>query len=167
MLKITPANPEDAELVASLVRESFRKQAEILGINAVLHPNYVAFETEGAVRRRMASGAHVALAHLAHEVVGTVSCFMHNEGRHGEVLRRGVVPAYRGRGLGLELMVYAENYLMKRGASTIELGIVADFLRLRGYYERLGYVVTSTRPVGGLPFEVTCLEKHLQERHTT
>ena len=160
MLQITPADPGDAELVASLVRESFRKQAEILGISGVLHPNYVAFETEGGVRRRMASGTHVALARLAHEVVGTISCFMHNDGRRGEVQRLGVVPAYRGRGLGLELMAYAENYLMKRGAATIELGVVADFLRLQGYYERLGYVVTSTRPVENLPFQVTYLEKH-------
>ena len=114
----------------------------------------------------MASGTHVALARLAHEIVGTVSCVMHADGKRGEVLRLGVGPAYRGGGLGLELMAYAENYLMKRGAATIELGIVSDFLRLQGYYERLGYVVTSTRPVENLPFQVTYLEKHAREGGT-
>ena len=77
-----------------------------------------------------------------------------------EVLRLGVVPGYRGRGLGVELMVYAENYLTKRGAASIELSIVADFLRLQGFYERLGYVASGARSVENLPFQVMSLEKH-------
>lgn len=160
LLSIRAATEADVELVASLVRECFRKQAEALSISPHEYPNYVAFETAAIVRKRMASGANVALAFRDEQLVGTVSWRLIGE-RGGEVTRLGVIPLYRGRGFGHELMAYAERQLSSAGAVEAQLSIVAQFRRLEAYYTGQGYATREVRRVPSLPFEILYMAKAL------
>jgi ribosomal protein S18 acetylase RimI-like enzyme len=134
MLAIRTATEADASVIASIIEQSFRKQAEVLGINRIEYPNYVAFETEAGVRRRLDSGAHVALGYCGDQLVGTVGCVA-RRGGPAEIMRLAVLPSHRGNRYGRELMVHAENRLIAAGAAAVELSIVAKFRRLRSYYE--------------------------------
>ncbi|HEV8245203.1 MAG TPA: GNAT family N-acetyltransferase [Polyangiaceae bacterium] len=110
----------------------------------------------------MASGAHVALAYLGEEVIGTVSsAFDRVSEESGEIMRLAVLPRYRGNDYGRELMMCAETQLRTAGALVAELSIVAQFRRLQSYYERLGYSAKSLKRVASLPFEVLFMEKKL------
>jgi ribosomal protein S18 acetylase RimI-like enzyme/SAM-dependent methyltransferase len=160
VLTIRTATEADAPVIASIIGESFRTQAELLGISRTDYPNYVAYETEASVRSRLDSGTHIALAAQGDQVVGTVSSVR----RHGsfEITRLAVLPAQRGKGYGRELMEYAEKRLVALGAAAVEISIVAKFQRLQAYYEQLGYLAVESKRVPSLPFELLYMRKLLE-----
>lgn len=158
MLTIRTATEADAPGVASIIGLSFRKQAELLGISRIEYPNYVAFETDVGVRRRLDSGAHVAMGYCGDEVIGTVTCVRRAD-ELPEISRLAVLPPHRGSGYGRELMTYAENTLAAAGARVVEISIVAKFRRLQDYYERLGYSVRILERASSLPFELAYMQK--------
>jgi GNAT superfamily N-acetyltransferase len=158
MLTIRTATETDASAIAAIVVQSFRKQAELLGISQLEHPNYVAFETEANVRRRIEAGVHVALASSGDQFIGTVSC-AYSRDEPAEILRLAVLPSHRGKHYGRELMTYAEDRLAVAGAAAVEISIVARFRRLQAYYEELGYSATRFKSVRSLPFELLYMQK--------
>lgn len=163
MLKLVLATKSNAELIVSLIRASFKKQAEILKIEESDYPNYVAFDTEDALRRRMDNGDQVVVAHLDDISIGTVSFSLSSgEPKKGEIKRLAVLPKYRGNGYGQILMEYAEDKLSEQGTRVIEISIVAQFESLRLYYESMGYRVSESKMFPSLPFEVLFMERGMK-----
>ena len=64
----------------------------------------------------------------------------------GYVSMIGVLPAWRGRGLGRELLRWSVGYLRRRGAGLIELSVEAAADRATGLYRRHGFVPTIEWP---------------------
>lgn len=58
-------------------------------------------------------------------------------------------------------MGYAETRLKKNKITHVELSVVAQFNRLKRYYERLGYLPREKKVFSSLPFEVLFMEKEL------
>jgi GNAT superfamily N-acetyltransferase len=79
----------------------------------------------------------------------------------GEVLRLGVLPAFRGREYGRVLMEVAEEELVGAGVGVVELSIVRQFEGLHRYYEGLGYVGDRVERFESLPFEVAFMVKRV------
>jgi GNAT superfamily N-acetyltransferase len=164
MLDIKVAAQSDTETVASIIRQSFTRQAQLLELTPASCPTYVAFESASGVQRRIESGAHVVLAFLGEAPIGTVSCVLRADSDHGEIMRLAVLPQHRGHGYGKRLMAYAEQYLRTNGAAVLELSIVAQFERLLTYYEGLGYSTSDQKGrVSGLPFDLLFLVKRLHQ----
>jgi RimJ/RimL family protein N-acetyltransferase len=59
--------------------------------------------------------------------------------RHVGTLGMGLLPAYRGQGIGARLMETAIALAWQRGLSRIELTVREDNLRAKALYERLGF----------------------------
>lgn len=57
----------------------------------------------------------------------------------------GVVPDWRGRGLGAHLMVRSLSALQKLGSTEVWLSVTDDNASAQGLYERLGFTVTGHR----------------------
>ena len=64
----------------------------------------------------------------------------------GYVSMIGVLPAWRGRGLGRELLRWSVGYLRRRGAGTIELSVEAANDHATELYRRHGFVPTIEWP---------------------
>ncbi len=159
MLNLREAQVEDAEIISKIIRESFKTQSEILKISEDDYPNYVAFETVESVANRMDRSDTIVIAYLNDKPVGTVS-FRNDpeEEQRGHIIRLAILPRFRGHSYGEHLMAYAETKLRERGVKFIELCIVAQFKRLREYYENLGYTPRETRSHAGFPFEILYME---------
>lgn len=159
-LRFLEAAPDQAALVARLVRRAFRGQPEALGINKQDHPYFAAFESADRVRAHLADGRHVVLAYLGDQPVGTVRYSLRKESpEEGWIERLAVLPAYQGRRFGEALMRYAERRLAALGAVRLRLAIVKQFSRLQSFYEGLGYQAGETRSFPGVPFEILLMEK--------
>jgi ribosomal protein S18 acetylase RimI-like enzyme len=65
--------------------------------------------------------------------------------RHGGVLGMGLLPAYRGRGLGRRLMAGTLQDARAAGLSRVELSVRADNARAIALYSRLGFQVEGRR----------------------
>ncbi|MNI38183.1 putative acetyltransferase [compost metagenome] len=155
--RITAAVAADAPLVAALIRDSFKVQAQQLNLTEVEYPNYVAFETERAARQRIQK-SRVDLLWHGRTPLGTIGYAA--DSIQGNIERLAVLPAHRGQALGKLLLTHAELELFVTGqCQMISLSIVASFGRLRHYYESLGYRSLETRRYPSLPFAVLHMQK--------
>ena len=77
-----------------------------------------------------------------------------------EIGRVVVLPEYRGRGLGKQVMEEAEKWLYELGFSKAEVGSRDVAV---GFYERLGYKVTDPDIVHGDTFDCVRMEKELKK----
>ncbi len=71
--------------------------------------------------------------------------------RVGFVALIGVLPGWRGRGIGRELLHWGIDYLRRHGAGRIDLSVVAINDRALGMYRRTGFVPTIEWPHYILP----------------
>jgi ribosomal-protein-alanine N-acetyltransferase len=80
---------------------------------------------------------NVLVAVDAGRIVGYVNPIQ--DRREGWIGGIGVMPGYRGRGIGTDLMSAAERVLNDRGATDIYLEVIEGNHRAQRLYERLGY----------------------------
>jgi mycothiol synthase len=64
----------------------------------------------------------------------------------GSISLIGVLPGWRGRGLGRELLRWGVAYCRSRGAARVELAVEALNERALGLYRRTGFVPTVEWP---------------------
>ncbi len=62
--------------------------------------------------------------------------------REGWIGGIGILPVYRGKGIGTRLMVEAEKFLRGKGVSWVYLEVIEGNHRAQRLYERLGYRAT-------------------------
>lgn len=64
---------------------------------------------------------------------------------HVGILGMGLLPPYRGRGVGAELMAAALEASRACGLEKVELGVFADNERAQRLYAKMGFVVEGLR----------------------
>lgn len=151
-----------AETISNMIRESFKEQADLLGLKEEDYPSYAAFDTPVQVRGRIERGNTVLMGLLNGTPAGTVGFYVIPDNPDkGFISRLCVLPRFRGRGIGVKLMNAAEGQLALLGASTSEISIAAQFTRLEKYYKGLGYLPRDKKNVPSLPFPVLYMKKIL------
>lgn len=90
-------------------------------------------------------GSVILLAEEGGEVIGYAAGYMEGRGV-GHVASLAVRPAFRGRGVGKELMKALEAELMTRGARRLRLEVRESNMVARRLYEGLGYRVVARLP---------------------
>ena len=95
--------------------------------------------------RRLLDHAQWSLlvAELEGEIVGTLIAAW--DGWRGNLYRLAVVPAHRGRGIGLDLVRQGEIELRGRGAARLAAVVVEDHGHATGFWEAAGYERQSLR----------------------
>jgi len=83
------------------------------------------------------SVANVMVALDAEKIVGYINPVI--DGPEAWIGGVGVLPIYRGKGLGRDLMVAAESLARAKGAREISLEVIEGNDRAQRFYERLGY----------------------------
>jgi GNAT superfamily N-acetyltransferase len=131
-VEIRRATPEDAALIASVLRESFIEYRDAYTPEAFAATT----PTSAEVRSRMKEGP-VWVALLGGSVVGTVAAVERGE----ELYVRGmaVLPAARGRGIGELLLHQAEDYASLKGHERLVLSTTPFLHRAIRLYECCGF----------------------------
>lgn len=141
MIRVRPAQPEDVELIASLIRglAEFERLTDQVTMSETLLEQHLFGEPRSA---------EVAIAEVDGEAAGfalffpTFSTFLGRPGLYLEDLF--VLPEQRGRGVGLALLRHLAGLCEERGCGRLEWAVLdwnQDAIR---FYERLG-----ARPVEG------------------
>ena len=97
---------------------------------------------------------------------GPVGCVSLRAARGGgvaavELVRLGVVAGHRHHGHGAALLAHACAVAAAGGATEVRIGIIADQVVLRDWYQRLGFVETGVDSCPGLPFAVCRMRRPL------
>jgi ribosomal protein S18 acetylase RimI-like enzyme len=154
---IRDATGEDAEVVARVIRTSFRDVALRFGLtpeNAPTHPSNCQFDW---IQSELSRGVSYYLL-CSHGLVA--GCVALESASHSVAYleRLGVLPEQRGRGFGGELVRHCLRQARSAGATVVSVGVIAEHTELVSWYERLGFARAGTRRFPHLPFRVSYLD---------
>jgi ribosomal protein S18 acetylase RimI-like enzyme len=130
--------------------ESFRATVDVVSRERA----YLSFleappleSTRTYVRRNIAEGYPHRVALDEGRVIGWCDVLPADRPalRHGGVLGMGLLPAYRGRGLGRRLMEETLQDARAAGLSRVELSVREDNARAIALYARLGFEVEGRK----------------------
>jgi GNAT superfamily N-acetyltransferase len=159
-IAIRAAGPNDAERLAALIAEAFLDVAEGFGLTRENCPSHTSFVTADEVRRGMGFGNRYFMAFSGGTLCGAIA-FRLPKGGISIVEKVAVLPSFRRHGIGWRLVEHAFAEARQCGASTAEIGIIAEHTGLRAWYERLGFRPTRQTRYEHLPFEVLHMQKYL------
>lgn len=138
-----------------LIRESFQTVADEFGITEENAPRYVAFATTEERLAWHMFGEH-RLMYLDEDngtIRGYYSLLLCENGEC-ELGNLSVLPQYRHRGIGRELLRHSMDIAREHHRSVMNLSIVEENAVLRKWYEQNGAVHTGIRKFEFFPF--TC-----------
>src|SRR5512134_1648593 len=81
------------------------------------------------------------LATLDERVMASI--MVGHEGHRGWLYKLAVMPEFRGKGYGRDLVQQAERWLVARGVPKVNLMIRDTNIKVREFYQRLGYTVAA------------------------
>ncbi len=152
-MEIRNASTEDIDSLERIIRDSFRDVAERFSLTPENCPTHPSFCTEEWVEAALGKGIRFFLAEcgngpcgcVALEVASPEVCYLE---------RLAVLPSYRRRGYGKELVEHVVREAGEGGARSLEIGIIAEQEDLREWYRKLGFIEKGRKHFEHLPFEV-------------
>lgn len=152
-MHIRPANSNEIQTLTRVIRQACATVAERFGLTPENCPRNPAFYTDERVQADLERGVRYYLLEDNAEVRGCVAleqakpdvCYLE---------RLAVLPEFRAQGYGTALVHHALDQARAFGATRVEIGIIAEDTRLKDWYGRFGFILTSTRTFDHLPFVV-------------
>ena len=150
---IRDAKRNDIELLAQLIRDSFQDVAERFSLTAENAPTHPSHCTAQWIESAFDKGITYFILEYKGKPRGCVA--MEHAGADVCYLERlAVIPEFRRRGFGEALVEHVLEQAKPLGVKRIEIGIIAEQIDLRSWYEKRGFVLKDTRHFNHLPFEV-------------
>ena len=137
-----------------LIRQSFQTVYDRLGMTPENYKHHASLFGPAWILEQMDAGNRFFVLEDAGEPVGCVA-LKTEEGGAVQLRRLAVLPAHRGKGYGRTLIDHALAEARRMGVRRVMLGMWADDVPLRQWYERLGFAVTETKTQPDLPLAVT------------
>ena len=161
-MSIRNANRDDILVLLEIIRKSFRDVTVRFGITQENCPRSTAFYTKERLEEDFGKGKSYYLLEDDGHLCGCVGV----ERADGQVCylqRLGVLSEYRGKGFGEVLVRHVFKEAKDTGMKRVEIGIISKDMRLKGWYEKLGFVSKGTKEFDHLPFLVEFMFKELCE----
>jgi len=152
----------------SVIKASFLTVADELGFNKDNAPRFTAFSTtEERLKWQMENERRVMCAYYDNDkIIGYYSLLLqeNTEKKHSrecELNNLCVLPEYRHRHIGEQLVNDAYEKANALGCIKINIGIVEENTVLRHWYEMLGFKHIGTKKFDFFPFTCGYMEKDL------
>jgi ribosomal protein S18 acetylase RimI-like enzyme len=128
---VRPADAAEAARIAQVIRSAFGQY------RGVLEPPSGALALDAAAVRDLMKLGGILACECDGRIVACVFHRMHAD--HVYLGRLAVLPAFRGRGLGVRLVAEVEALAVAAGRHRVRLGVRLSLPRNREFFERLGY----------------------------
>lgn len=148
------------EQCTEVIRESFTTVAVEFGLTKENCPTHTSFIKLEVLQDRYRRGCPMFGYFLDGKIVGYVS-LTKNSDTSFELNNLAILPEYRHKGYGKELMDVCRNKVKELGGNKITIGIIEENTRLKEWYTAYGFVHTGTRRFEHLPFTVGFMELNL------
>ena len=152
--KIRICTKEDAQVLAEIIRRSFKDVAAHFGLTPENTPRHPSNCTVDWIQKDMEDGVTYFAIENENHVVGCIAL----EQANSEVCyleRLAVLPNQRRCGFGKALVEHALSEAKLLGVNYVSIGIIAWQTELTDWYKRLGFVEGESREFAHLPFRVT------------
>ena len=151
---IKQIQPSDFERCVSVIRASFITVAKELNLTEENCPRHTAFSTTvEKLQKHLNWGWLMYGLYEDNQIVGYVSLAKsrENDGEY-ELHNIGVLPEYRHKGYGKELLDFCTNKVKELGGNKIVLSMIEENTRLKNWYIQNGFVHTGAKKFDGFPF---------------
>lgn len=152
-IRIREAFADDADLLASIIREANRDVADRFGLDAGNCPKHTSFCTADWVRADLARGERYFILDDGSHPVGCVAYETPSE-EVAYLNRLSVLPAWRRRGHGKRLVEHVIALARAASIPSISIGVIGEYDELQRWYRALGVTDGETKRFPHLPFSV-------------
>lgn len=143
---IEEVNEKDIFECVNVIRDSFATVADEFGFTAENAPKFTAFATTEERLKWHLFGEHRRMYAFWDngKIVGYYSLLLQSN-NECELNNLCVLPTYRHRKIGQELLFHAFNTAKKTNCVKINIGIVEENKKLKNWYEQFGFTHTGTK----------------------
>lgn len=145
---------------AKVIRNSFITIASDFGLNKENCPSNPAFISLTNLRELREKGVRMFGLFCDNRQVGFVAVEKASDIVY-YMEKLAVLPEYRHRGFGKQLMDFVFAYVRREGGKKVSIGIINENTVLKNWYRDYGFVETGTRRFEHLPFLVCFMEKNV------
>ena len=146
---------EEIPVCVDIIRKSFQTVADEFGFTVENAPRFTAFATTGERLLSQMDGEHRPMFVCEEDgvICGYYSLLI-QENNECELNNLAVLPEYRHKGIGKQLLEHAVITARNSGCKLMNIGIVEENQRLRKWYESNGAIHLGTHKFDFFPF--TC-----------
>lgn len=159
---ITKVNKNSITECVNVIKESFITVANEFDFTVENAPRFTAFATTEDRLKWHLLGEHRPMYAFFDNgtMVGYYSLLL-QENNQCELNNLCVLPAYRHKGIGEELLKHAFKVAQELNCNKVNIGIVEENKVLRKWYESFGFIHTGTQKFDFFPFTCGYMEKNL------
>lgn len=140
-----------------IIHKSFKTVADNMNLTPENCPGHTAFMPIQRLQSQFKHGVKMFLYKYNNVFVGYFSLSV--EKNEVELNNLSVLPEYRHRGIGKELINYAMDYSKRTlGASKIKIRIIEENIILKEWYKNFGFTHTAAKKFDHLPYTVKFME---------
>jgi ribosomal protein S18 acetylase RimI-like enzyme len=147
----------EIETCVQVIRKSFETVAREFNLTQVNCPGHTSFIKVEKLYKQYDEGRLMFACLDEDTIVGYFSLVKINAESY-ELDNLAVLPEYRHKGYGREMVAFAKDKSRDLGGIGIVIGIIEENTRLRKWYENLGFVHTGTKIPEHLPFTTGYME---------
>ena len=147
----------DLERCLFVIRESFATVAKNFDITEENFPDFRSFMKIEKMQYYWDNGFLMYGYYLNNDIIGYVSLIKKDESTY-ELNNLAVLPEYRHKGFGKELVEFCKNKVKEIGGNKIILGMIEENTRLKNWYMQNGFAHTGTKKFDRFPFTAGFME---------
>ena len=159
-MSIHQIKTDELSTALHIICNSFATVAEEFHLTKENCPGHTAFITFEKLQMKYNSGDRMYLYYLDSVPVGFFSLKQIDSETWG-LDHLAVLPEYRHRGIGEELLEFAEKTVREQNGKLLKIGIMEENVKLKRWYLCNGFLSTGTKRFAHLPFSVGFMEKRI------
>jgi len=141
----------------SVIQKSFKGIANEFNLTKENCPAHTSFITMQNLQYHWDNGYLMYGCYLDEKIIGYVS--LEDKGNSEFELRNlAVLPEYRHKGYGKEILDFCKDEMKKLGGSKITIGIIEENTVLKDWYAMNSFIHIGTKRFDHLPFTVGYME---------
>ncbi len=157
---IREVKQEDIKECVEVIVRSFMTVADEFGFTIDNAPKFTAFATTESRLDWHMKGEHRPMyVYIKDDVIVGYYSLLQQENEECELNNVCVLPEYRHKGIGEQLMMHAFKIVEELGYKKVCIGIVEENTVLKEWYASQGFVHTGTQKFDFFPFTCGYMEK--------
>ena len=142
---------EDLPACLEIIHRSFATVAAEFGLTRENCPTHTSFLPLEKLQRHFAWGWQMFFVWEEDRAVGFYGLSQQENGVF-ELHNVAVLPKFRHKGYGGQILTDAKNRVIAAGGTTLEIGIIEEHTVLKNWYVENGFVPVGTKRFPHLPF---------------
>ncbi|MCS5712848.1 MAG: GNAT family N-acetyltransferase [Candidatus Babeliales bacterium] len=129
--------------ISLLQPEDFVECYDVIGLSFKDNPEMAIPDYEEWEKSRRTSDSQIWVYKDNRKIVGFVNNMIDVQDQKAEIRSVGVLPSYRGKGLGRKLLLNSLSYFVNKGVSTCHLTVATKNRKALHLYEDIGFQVND------------------------